>query len=353
MMPILYSWGAWQGGERTGNGKGILMDALLCTVTEEINGVYELTMKYALTGIHGANIKERDIILAKPNPTQRAQPFRIYRMTRPIGGVFTVYARHISYDLDDIPVKPFKALAVKNAVEIDILANSVIDNPFTFNAPISDPRSGVLEMAKPSTARAVLMGEDESIAGTFFTENQGQYLFDWYNVAVHTRRGADNGAKIEYGVNMTKYTKDTTRSEFYNGIYPYCVKNDESIVTLPEGVLMLTGWSFQKPAVVDFTTILKEEERTEENLRAAAQQYMTDNDFGKYKVSLDVSFVNLKDTAEYEHLAALQTISLGDTVEIIYPEYGESSKDICRKTVYNVLTEKYDSISIGKLRRGI
>ena len=47
------------------------------------------------------------------------------------------------------------------------------------------------------------------------------------------------------------------------------------------------------------------------------------------------------------------TFSLGDTVEIIHPEYGESSKDICSKTVYNVLTEKYDAISVGKLRRGI
>lgn len=352
MMPILYSWVAWESGERTGNGKGILTDALSCTVTEEINGVYELTMKYALKGIHGTNIKERDVIVAKPNPTQRAQPFRIYRVTRPIGGVFTVYARHISYDLDDIPVKPFKALAVTNAA-LEITKNSVIDNPFTFNAPISDPKSGVLEMTKPSTARAVLMGEDESIASAFFTANQGQYLFDWYNVAVYTRRGADNGAKIEYGINMTKYTKDTNRTEFYNGIYPYCKKNDGTIVTLSDGVLMLTGWSFKKIAVVDFTQSLKEEERTEENLRTAAQQYMIDNDFGKYKVSLDVSFVNLKDTAEYADIEGLQTISLGDTVEIIYPEYGEPSKDICSKTVYNVLTEKYDSISIGKLRRGI
>lgn len=353
MMPILFSWTAWESGLRTGNGTGILMDAVSCTVTEEINGVYELTMKYPIAGIHGNEIRERDIVIAKPNIKQRAQPFRIYRMTRPIGGVFTVYARHISYDLDDIPVRPFKALALKNAAEIDIKANSVINNPFTFNAPIEDPRSGVLELTKPTTARAALMGDSESVASTFFTPNQGQFFFDWYEVAIVTRRGADNGAKIEYGVNMTKYTKDTNRSEFYNGIYPYCKKNDGTLLTLTEGVLMQAEWAFKKIAVVDFTNQLKEEDRIEYLLRQAAQQYMIDNDFGKYKVSIDVSFVNLKDTAEYAHIEGLQSISLGDTVEIVYPEYGESSKDICSKTVYNVLTEKYDSISIGKLRRGI
>ena len=353
MMPILYSWAAWESGERTGNGKGILTDALSCTVTEEINGVYELTMKYALTGIHGKSINERDVILAKPNPTQRAQPFRIYRMTRAIGGVFTVYARHISYDLDDIPVFPFKALSVKNAAEIDIIANSVIGNPFTFNAPIEDPKSGVLEMTKPATARSVLMGESESISSTFFTQNQGQYLFDWYNVAIYTRRGSDNGAKIVYGVNMTKYTKETNRSEFYNGIYPYCKKDDGTILTLTEKVLMHGEWAYKKIAVVDFTSKLKEEDRIEYLLRQEARLYMADNNFGKFSVSLDVSFVNLKDTAEYAHIESLQSIALGDTVEIIYPEYGESVKDICSKTVYNVLTEKYDSVSIGKLRRGI
>lgn len=352
MIPVLYSWNAWESGLRTGNGKGILTDALSCTVTEEINGVFELTMKYALNGIHGTEIKERDIILAKPNPTHRAQPFRIYRMSRPIGGVFTVYARHISYDLDDIPVTPFKALAVENAV-IDIKQNSVIENPFTFNAPIADPKSGTLDMTKPATARSVLMGESESIASTFFTKNQGQFLFDWYDVQIYTRRGADNGAKIAYGVNMTKFVKDTNRSEFYNGIYPYAKLEDGSMLTLPDKVIMLTGWSFKKIAIVDFSRALADLEKTPENLEAVARKYMTDNDFGVYSVSLDVSFVNLSDTAEYADLAGLQNISLGDTVEIIHPGYGESSKDICSKTVYNVLTEKYDAISVGKLRRGI
>ena len=115
MMPILFSWTAWESGLRTGNGTGILMDAVSCTVTEEINGVYELTMKYPIAGIHGNEIRERDIVIAKPNIKQRAQPFRIYRMTRPIGGVFTVYARHISYVFPDLLMVLFHQQSMKGS----------------------------------------------------------------------------------------------------------------------------------------------------------------------------------------------------------------------------------------------
>ena len=352
MRPVLHAWTAWESGARDGNGKGILSDAVSCTVTEEINGIFELSMKYPITGAHGADIRERDVIIAKPNQTQRAQPFRIYRMSRPIGGVFTVYARHISYNLDDIPVKPFTSASMHDAA-LALPERSVISNPFTFNSATENFKNGILQLTEPSTARSVLLGDDNSIASAFFTPNKGQFYFDWYDVQIFERRGADNGAKIEYGVNMTKYVKDTDRSEFYNGIYPYCKKDDGTLLTLTEGVLMQGEWSFKKIAVVDFTAKLTETDRIEYLLRQMAQQYMYDNDFGKYIVSLDVSFVNLHDTAEYAHLEGLKSVSLGDTVEVIFPEYGESTKEICSKTVFNVLTEKYNSVTIGKLRRGI
>lgn len=352
MRPVLHAWTAWESGQREGNGKGILADAIACTVTEEINGIFELSMKYPITGAHGADIRERDVIVAKPNQTQRAQPFRIYRMSRPIGGVFTVYARHISYDLDDIPVKPFTSESMHDAA-LALVERSVISNPFTINSATENFKNGVLQLDVPATARSVLLGDENSIASTFFTPYKGQFYFDWYDVQIFERRGADNGMKIVYGDNLTKYVKDTNRSEFYNGIYPYCKKDDGTLLTLTEGVLMQGEWSFKKIAVVDFTAKLTGTERIEYLLRQMAQQYMYDNRFGEYIASLDVSFVNLKDTAEYAHLEGLKSVSLGDTVEIVYPAYGESTKEICSKTVFNVLTEKYDSVSIGKLRGGI
>ena len=66
---------------------------------EERNGAYELEMQYPVSGVHYTEIEIRCIVLAIPSPYRLPQPFRIYRITRPLNGAVTIYAQHISYDL--------------------------------------------------------------------------------------------------------------------------------------------------------------------------------------------------------------------------------------------------------------
>ena len=79
------------------NGIGCLADAISCIVTECRNGQFELEMTYPITGIRYSDIKLRSIIVAKSTPYSKAQPFRVYSITRPIDGVVTINAEHISY----------------------------------------------------------------------------------------------------------------------------------------------------------------------------------------------------------------------------------------------------------------
>ncbi|HIW73332.1 MAG TPA: hypothetical protein H9684_03325 [Firmicutes bacterium] len=88
------------------NGLGALSDAISCTVTEARNGEYELQLEYPLNGIHYGDIAIRCVVTAKPNPYDDPQPFRIYRITRPLGGRVTLYAQHISYDLSGATAGP-------------------------------------------------------------------------------------------------------------------------------------------------------------------------------------------------------------------------------------------------------
>lgn len=83
------------------NGLGSLPDAASCYVTEERNGEYELEMEYPLTGRRYTELQKRRIIFAKPNPYDDPQPFRIYAITKPLHGIVTVHAAHISYDTSD------------------------------------------------------------------------------------------------------------------------------------------------------------------------------------------------------------------------------------------------------------
>ena len=103
MRPILFSKTSTT---FTTNGLGRL-DAISCKVIEERNGAYELEMEIAETADHASQIEADSIIVAKPSQADSLQPFRVYKLTKPINGKFTVLARHISYELNVITTMPF------------------------------------------------------------------------------------------------------------------------------------------------------------------------------------------------------------------------------------------------------
>ena len=140
MIPILY-----ESTETTftTNGLGRLSDAVSCTVTEERNGSFELSMLYPINGIHYSDLAIRRIILAKPNQTDQTQPFRIYQITRPMSGIVTVQAQNISYDLSGYPVEPFDAYGAADAFTA-VMANAVEAPPFTFSTDLTDDSEQLL-----------------------------------------------------------------------------------------------------------------------------------------------------------------------------------------------------------------
>ena len=83
MKPILYEQTET---EFTNQGIDVLADAIKCIVTEELNNVFDLEMTYPVTGVLFKNLTLRRIIKAKPNQTDDPQPFRIYKITKPMNG---------------------------------------------------------------------------------------------------------------------------------------------------------------------------------------------------------------------------------------------------------------------------
>ena len=78
---------------------GIIRGAVSAIVTEERNGVYELDVECyprAEPKSFGINPRPNMIILAKPNPKDEMQPFRISTIKMDITGAMTIAARHIS-----------------------------------------------------------------------------------------------------------------------------------------------------------------------------------------------------------------------------------------------------------------
>lgn len=336
MIPILYSPTTTS---FTTGGIGKLIDAGSCIVTEERNGSYELEMTYPITGHLYDEIKQRSIIFAKPSPAQSEQPFRVYRITKPLNKVVTIYAAHISYDLSGIPVKNFTSQSVQAALTA-LTTSSVISNPFTFWSDKTN--SGVMKIETPMPCRTIL----SNILDVY----GGEYEFDKYTVKLHSLRGFDNGVSIKYGKNLTDLEQDENCSNVYTGVLPYWTGND---TTVSGSVVNAPGtYDFTRILPVDFTSDFEEQPSTAQ-LDNAATNYISDNNIGIPEVNLTVSFVHLNQTEEYKNLGIFERVELGDTIKVEFAAMGVSSTARCVKTVYNTLLERYDNVELGEVKKGL
>lgn len=340
MIPILY-----EGTEQAflNNGLGRLSDAITCKVTEERNGTFELEMTYPITGVHYADIAENRIIFAKTEDGGNNQAFIIYKVSRPLNGIVTVNAQHISYLLNGFVVMPFTAVSCADAIN-KIAANTVINTPFAYHTDVESTVSFKLDA--PRSVRGLLGGEQGSILDTY---GGYDYKFDNFNVYLYQNRGTDNGVSIRYGKNLTGLKNVIDATNIYTGIVPYWADGEGNTVYLPERVVLsdhASDYPYKILKSVDFSGDF-ESQPTEAQLRARAENYVASSSAWKLKNSIDVSFINLGQTEEYKDFVALERVKLCDYVTVIYDKLGVNVKTKVIKTVYNVLTERYDTISLG------
>lgn len=343
MKPILFPSTAT---EFNTHGLGVLTDAISCTVTEERNGAFELTMQYPDTGVHFAEITDRCIIYAIPSPYRAPQPFRIYRITRPMDGIIMVYAQHITYDLSGVPLNPFTAINAPDALS-KLSLNAAVDSPFIFWTDKSTVAS--FAVSTPSSTRSVLGGSSGSILDVY----GGEYEWDGFTVRLYGHRGYDNGVVISYGKNLTDIEQDRNISNVATGIYPYWTNAEGALVTCDPKIVNAPGtYDFTRVVPVDFSSNF-ETQPTPAQLQARAEKYVEDNKIGIPKTSITASFVQLEQFPEYEDLALLEKCDLCDTVTIRYPQLGVEAKAEIVKIETDVLLERYNSVEIGDVRTNI
>ena len=345
MKPILYESSEKQ---FTTNGIGTLADAISCTVIEERNGSYELEMEYPLGGINYDEIRNNRIILAMPSDGQKAQPFRVFKITRPIGGVVKIYAVHLSYDLSGIPVAPFTANDCPSALN-GLKSNSMIANPFEVWTDISG--SGKYKQNSPASFRSRLAGTDGSILDSF---GKGAELeFDRLAVKVHQNRGRDNGVTIRYGKNLTDLKQQESIENVRTGVIAYWYKEENNTQDVIVGEIQYLENHADYPKenihVLDCSADF-EKKPDKQQLNTRAKQYIKANNIGVPKVSIDVSFIQLWQTEEYKNIVSLERVSLCDTVHVEFDKLGVNAVAKVIKTEFDVLNERYIKITLGEAR---
>ncbi len=330
----------------SGNGLGILSDVIDDEVYEELNGQFELTMKYPVDGLHFSELATDTYITAKPNPVADPQPFRIYRITKPFNGVVTVYARHAAYKNKKIVVSPFTASSAPAAL-LALKSNAVNDCPFEFWT--DKTTAGTMTVAVPTDIWTLLGGSQGSILDTY----GGEYEFDKWSVKLWNRRGEDRGVSIRYGKNLTDLQQDENIANCFTGVYPYWADAEGNLVTLPEKYINGAG-TFEEENIMPLNLSDSfETAPTEDQLRSAAEAYIVNNDIGTPTVSWTVEFVQLEQTEEYKGTALLERVLLGDTVSVIFPKLNVNAAARAVAIRYKPSLGRYKSVTLGKVRANL
>ena len=328
-------------------GLGSIIDAISCNVHEVLNGEYELEMQYPITGLQYNNLQNRRIIYSKHDPYSDPQPFRIYRITRPMNGIISIYARHVSYDLAGIPVGVFDANNAQSAMQ-GLKNNSLVANPFLFETTM--PTVANFSCQYPQPCRNLLGGQEGSILDVY----GGEYEWDEWTVHLQSRRGLDNGVRITYGKNLIDIEQDENIANMKTGIVPYWInsENGEVIYSSPQIIQAPGEFNFSSVVPVDFGDEF-ESQPTPEQLADAGQQYVTNNKIGVPTVSIDLSFAQLEQYSLYESTEALERVRIGDTIHVFFAQLGINVSSRIVETNYDPILNRYNSVSVGSVRANI
>lgn len=283
-------------------GLGPLNDAISILVTEERNGIFELEMKYPVSGKLFNELKNDRLIKADAGHNLKDQRFKIIRITKPLDGIVTVYAEHVSYLTQDLALKPKVTFTGNARQALEHWKNNLVDdNPFTVWSDITTVGNINWTIDEVENARRALGGVQGSILDVY----GGEYLFDNYDIRLLEKRGVKSEALIAYGRNLVDLTQEEEIANTYTSIYPYSIYTDddgkERMVTLPEYYVdspYVENYARRKILVVDFSD---EEIKTVSALRNAANRYITNNDVGVPKVNLKIKFLDLSKTLDYKH----------------------------------------------------
>lgn len=324
----------------TGNGLGGLPDALEAIVTHEINGQYELFLRYPVTGLHYEELISGRIIMAAPDDLTDEQPFRIYRITKPLNGIVSVYARHLCYDLQGIVVEPFTAGSLTEAFQV-IPTKCTPTSPITLQTTRS-VASGIT-LTEPRPMWKLLGGQEGSLLDVY----GGEWDFDKDEATLVTTLGADRGVSIRYGKNMTEMEQDASIEACYSAVYPFWYDEESStLVNLPEKTVAVTGAVVSNRVMVLDCSDDFDNQPTEQQLRDRANAYITANSIGNVKASWKISFVDTQDLP-------FDKVMLGDTLHVYYERLDVNATARAVKTEYDVLQGRYKAITVGRVKQNL
>ncbi|WP_415310565.1 phage tail spike protein [Clostridium perfringens] len=327
---------------------GELEDCISCNVTEVRNGIFDARLVYPAMRLISNNLIKENIIVCKASDILLNQKFRIFNVKKKHSNTIEVIARHISFDLlyDFIENINIVNQSCEYALNT-IFRNSQFSRHYKGHSDIINAQDYNMSMANCLNAIA---GKEGSIIDTYGTG--AEILRDNENIHVLNRRGHDNSVTIEYGKNLEGFecTEDTT--DLITRIYPFAKKSTpdgETTITLNEKFVdspRINLYSHPYIREVDLTSKFKDEDEINQaKLKLEAEKYFIETKCDIPKLTFNLKPVPLSKCVGFENLG--EKLSLCDIATINHKIYGITTQAKVIKTVFNVLTDRYENIQLG------
>ena len=376
-------------------GLGMLNDCISATVTEELNGSYELEIKYPINGAHFDEIDYCSWIKAKPFVDGDIQLFRVYKISKPLDGVCTINAEHVSYLLDYAIVDTAPNFSHVESLDLwqamQTINSRIMESVYASGGNLhfdlayeGDRTAQQFFMDKVRSVRDYLLGKERSL----LTLYGGEFEFNNFSVCLYQSeppgsRGSDRGVTIQYGKNLCSLRQEVSDEGIVTRYYPYIVVDIPPTTEADYGEFLKRDitWYAEVSKFIDVHPIeldnypyprtialnLKDFEKwknvepteqfalpiTSQDFYDCVFQYVLANMDTVFDLhySLDVSFISVGDSEEYKNIKSLEKVNMADYVTVEYPKFNISKKLKVTKTEFNVLEERYNKVTLGSPRK--
>ena len=333
------------------NGLTILQP-ISCKIKRNLQEyTYQLEMTHLLND-KGMMLVEDRIIGFKD------QFFRISSIRKNLKEV-NIVANHVFFDLNKNFIEDINIKDKTGSMALSqILNGTSYKHSFTATSDIDTVASS--RMIRKNVVTALIGDIDNS----FINRWGGELDIDGFSFKLNKQIGKDDGYTIKYGKNLTGLDLQLNMLEVVTRIRPVGFDGIE-IEDLYVDSPYINNYALPiikeiKYENVKWTGSPNYEEREDddsyiyENLSDAqaklvelATNEFTVNEIDLPQTTINIEFIELSKTEEYEHLKFLQNINIGDTVHIYHKALDINLKSRCIEYVYDCILNKYETITLG------
>lgn len=333
------------------NQNGTALLPISCVWTAEINGSWTIEIDNAIDD-RFQNIVENAVLKA-PTPFGESL-YRITQCVKTNGGI-TATALPIFLDAQkDTFIYDQRPTNQTGQGALDILTSGT---KYTGYSDITTPNTAYYIM---KNLIQCLASDDEN---SFLNRWGGEIRYSDYDVYINQRLGADNGARVEFGFNLSSIEESIDMSSVVTRIIPTAYNGytlpDNETVDSPNinnyPIIYIRQITYEDIKLAEDAqaddaengiTICDTLDELYEALRTRAQaEYTAGIDIPT--ITYQVDMVDLAKTQEYKQFKDLVTVNLGDTVHVKHRRLGIETTARVIAMEYDCISQKVTSLTIG------